>query len=392
MATEAPIEETGVLGAVRGLAGRVGGRADEIARGRALPPDLVEELRATGIPALYLPKELGGEEADPVEVFRAVEALSTADGSLGWCAAVAVGTAPLAAYLPEEGARQVFSRPDAFAGGSLNPKEARGRPVHGGLRVSGRWGFGSGVRHSEWMCGACLVVDDEGRPQLTDAGSPIVRLAFFPRADVTVHDTWHVSGLEGTGSHDFSVDDVLVPAERTMGFDFLPWPGGDLWRVPPLSLVFGPFAAVPLGIARAAVDELVGLAVAKTPYRSARRLADRDVVQAMVARAEAAVRSARAFLVGAMRELTDAARHGDGATLHQRAILRLAIVNASRAAVDAVELCYEVAGTTSIFTAHRLNRHWRDAHAASQHVVLAYSGWETVGRVLLGLEPDTALV
>ncbi len=381
-----------MLAAVGRLAARVGDRSDEIAAARALPADVVEELRASGILALTLPKELGGEEADPLLTFRAVEALSAADGSLGWCAAVAVGTGPLAAYLPEEGARAVFARPDVFVGGSLNPKEARGRPVDGGLRLSGRWGFGSGVQHSEWMCGAYVVVDDQGRPLANDTGAPVVRLAFFPRAEVTVHDTWHVSGLEGTGSHDYSVDDVLVPAERTMGFDLVPWPAGDLWRVPALALVFGPFAAVPLGLARAAVDELVGLATVKTPYRSTRRLADRDVAQSMVARAEALVRSARHFLLGEMTDLFEAARHGEGATLRQRAIFRLACVHASRAAVEAVDLCYDAAGTTSIFAANRLNRLWRDAHAASQHVVLSYTGWETVGRVLLGLEPDTPLI
>lgn len=387
-----PADESPVLAAVRRLAGRAGERSEEIAASRSLPADIVEELRATGILAMALPRELGGAEADPVDVLLAVEALSVADGSLGWCAAVALATAPVAAFLPEEGARQVFSRPDVFVGGSLNPREARARPAHGGLRVSGRWGFGSGSGHSAWMCGACVVVDDEGQPQLSEAGTPVVRLAFFPRSDLTIHDTWHVSGLEGTGSQDYSVDDVLVPAERTMAFDFVPWPAGDLWRIPPLSLLFGPLAAVPLGIARAAVDELVDLASAKTPYRSARRLADRDVIQAMVARAEAAVRSARHFLLGAMAELRDAARREEGATLHQRAVLRLACVNASRAAVEAVDLCYEAGGTTSLFTANRLNRLWRDVHAARQHVVLAHSGWETVGRVLLGLEPDTPLL
>ncbi|HEX2192530.1 MAG TPA: acyl-CoA dehydrogenase family protein, partial [Acidimicrobiales bacterium] len=234
-----------------------------------------------------------------------------------------MSTAPLGAYLPEKGARAVFARPDVFAGGSLNPREARGRPVEGGLRVSGRWGFGSGVGHSDWICGACVLVDDEGRPQLSDNGSPTVRLVFFPRAELTVHDTWHVSGLEGTGSHDYSVDDIFVPAERTMGFDLVPWPAGDLWRVPAISLVIGPFAAVPLGIARAAVDELVSLAMTKTPYRSSRRLADRDVAQTMVARAEAAVRAARHFVLAAMRDVS-AARDGEEVTLHERAILRLA--------------------------------------------------------------------
>ena len=363
-----------VLAAVRRLAGQLGDRSEEIATGRALPPDLVEALRGTGIAAMMLPKELGGEEADPLEVVEAIEALSVADGSVGWCAAVAVGTAPLAAFLPEAGARQIFDRPGRFIGGSLNPREARGRPRNGGFEVTGRWGFGSGSQHSDWMCGAFLVVDDGGQPQLSDAGSPIVRLGFFPRSAITIHDTWHVSGLEGTGSHDYSVEHTFAPDECTMGFDFVPWPAGDLWRVPAISLVFGPLAAVPLGIARAAVDELVRLA------------------QAMAARAEATVRAARLFLFDALAEVCAAAQREEGANLGQRAIVRLACVHATQAAARAVDLCYEAAGTTSLFTANRLNRLWRDAHAATQHVVLAYTGYETVGRVLFGLEPDTPLI
>lgn len=380
------------LSTVRALAGRFGDRSAEDAEARCLPADVVDDLRASGIAAMALPRELGGEEADPLDVLLAVEALSTADGSLGWCAAVAVGTNALAAYLPEAGARHVFARPDVLVGGSFNAKEGRARPVDGGLRVTGRWGFGSGSEYNDWMCGAVVVVGDDGQPQRTDAGAPVARLVFFPRSDMAVHDTWHVSGLEGTGSNDYTVDDILVPTELTMAFDFVPWPAGRLWRLPALPLVFSPTAGVPLGIARAAIDELVALAGGKTPYRSGRRLADRDVVQVMVARAEATVRSARCFLLDAMAELRDAAWEGGRATLHHRAMVRLASVNASRAAVEAVDLCYEAGGSTSLFTAHPLNRAWRDAHAASQHVILAYNGWETVGRVLLDLDPDTALI
>ena len=387
-----PVHSSRALSAVRELASRACGRSQEIAQARALPADLVEDLRSTGILSMALPKELGGEEADPVEVLLAVEALATADGSLGWCAGIAVGTTPLGAYLPEQGARQVFPRPDVFAGGSFNSRDALARRVQGGFRVSGRWAFGSGNQHSAWMNGACVVVDETGRPEVAEGESPVAKIVFLPRSLLTIHDTWHVSGLEGTGSNDFSAEDVFVPAECTTSLGSTPWPKGALWRMPLLPLVFTPLAAVPLGIARAAIDELVRLADDKTPYRSSRRLAERDVAQSMVARAEAAVRSGRHFLLDAMAELRDAAYAGEVITMHQRAVLRLACVNAARAAVEATDLCYQAAGSTSLFTPNRLNRLWRDVHAAGQHVVLAYTGYETVGRVLFGLEADTPLL
>ena len=279
-----PAEPAPVLDAVRGVAERVPDRAAAIEADRRLPADLVADLRATGLFAMSLPRELGGIEADPIETIAAVEALSEADGSVGWCAAVAVGTSALAAYLREEDARQIFGSTDVVTGGSFNLK-GRAQPGDGGFVVSGRWGFGSGSEHSDWMCGGCVVVGEDGEPRLGDDGRPEAVLAFFPMSQATIVDTWHVSGLRGTGSHDVAVAELWVPVAHTTPFAFSPWPAGALWRMPPLALIFGPMAAVPLGMARAAITELVALAAEKTPYRSTRRLAERDVVQAMVARA-----------------------------------------------------------------------------------------------------------
>lgn len=371
----------------RGLAAR---SADIEAAGR-LPDDVVADLRSSGIGALWLPAELGGAEARPVEVIDAIATLAAADGSTGWCAAVAAGTNALAAYLPENGAREIFASPGTLAAGSFNPAGRATVDGDGNLRLTGRWGFGSGGSHSDWLAGACLLVDGAGagEPLTDDGGRPRARLAFFPVADAVIHDTWNVSGLRATASHDYEVRQLDVPARRTMPFAFVPWPAGPLWRTPPMPLFFAPLAAVALGIARGAIDDLVELAATKTPYRSSRRLADRDVVQSMVARADAATRSARAFLVEALDELV---ARGSDAGLAERAVARLAVVHAASAAADAVDLCFQAAGTTALFESHPLQRRHRDIHALGQHVVLAFSGYETVGRVLFGLEPDTPLV
>jgi alkylation response protein AidB-like acyl-CoA dehydrogenase len=374
------------------MAGAIAPRAAEIEAAGRLPDDVVAELRASGIPALWLPAELGGAEAAPSEVVDAIAVLSAADGSTGWCAAVAVGTNALAAYLPAEAAREIFPSPSTLAAGSFNPAgRARVEP-DGSLRLSGRWGFGSGGSHSDWLTGACVLVDDDGEPIVAEGGRPEARLAFFPVADATIHQTWHASGLRATASHDYEVDRLRVPATHALEFSFTPWPSGPMWRMPPMPLFFAPLAAVALGIARGAIDDLVALATGKTPYRSTRRLAERDVVQSMVARAEAATRSARAFLLEALDGLAAAAAGGDTVDLPERAIARLAVVNAAQAGRAAVDLCFEAAGTTALFVDHPLQRRHRDVHALGQHVVLAFSGLETVGRVLLGLEADTPLL
>lgn len=380
-----------LLAVARRLAPSIRAASPAIESSGRLPSDLLDDLRASGMFAMWLPSELGGTEMPPNDVIDVVETLAGADGSTGWCVAVAVGTGALAAYLPEAGAREIFSTPTTVMGGSFNPA-GRARVDDSSLRVSGRWGFGSGSRHADWLCGGCVVVDETGSPVVGDGGRPDARLVAFPAGDATIVDTWHVLGLEGTGSHDFEVTDLEIPLDHSMTFAFEPWPSGSLWRMPPMALFFSPMAAVPLGIARAAIDELVRLAGEKTPYRSSRSLADRDVVQSMVAQAEAAVRSARAFLREALGEAHGCAERGDGITLRQRALVRLAVINASRAGVRAVDLCFEAAGSTALFVSNPMQRYFRDVHTAGQHVVLAFSGLETVGRVLLGLEPDTPLL
>lgn len=374
------------LAAARRMAGALAARSAEIEAAGRLPDDLVAAFRASGIPALWLPAELGGAEAAPAVVVDAIATLSAADGSTGWCAAVAVGTNAVAAYLPEAGAREIFASPTTLAAGSFNAAGRATIDSDGNLCLTGRWGFGSGGSHSDWLSGACLLVDGDGQPLTDGEGRPQARLAFFPVSDTTIHDTWHTVGLRATASHDYEVEALAIPADHTMAFAFAPWPAGAMWRVPPMPLFFAPLAAVALGIARGAIDDLVELAAVKTPYRSNRRLAERDVVQSMVARAEALTRSARAFLVESLEAL-DA-----GAALHDRAIARLAVVNAASSAAAAVDLCFEAAGSTALFDDHPLQRRHRDVHAVGQHVVLAFPGLETVGRVLFGLEPDTPLV
>ncbi|MGH9224105.1 MAG: acyl-CoA dehydrogenase family protein [Acidimicrobiales bacterium] len=383
---DSPVVSLEVLAAIRAQAGYIE------SSGR-IPNGIVAELRESGICGALLPAELGGSEVAPHDLTPYIEALSAADGSTGWCAAVAVSMAVVSAYLPEEGAREIFTDSTVITGGSFQPS---GRAVAAsdgtGLRVTGRWGFGSGSLHADWMAGTCLLVDGDGEPALTPEGRPDARLVFFPTVDATVHNTWDAMGMQGTGSHDYSVEALDVPLRRTMPFVFTPWPAGTFWRMPAMSVVVAPFAGVPLGIAQAAIDELVALASVKTPYRSTRRLAERDVAQAMAARAEAAVASARAFLHMALLDEWEAVQRGEEVTMRQRAQVRLAVVNAASASRQAVDLCLQAAGSTALSRDHPLQRQFRDAHTAGQHVVLALSGYETVGRVMFGLEPDTALI
>lgn len=199
--------------AARRIAPRAGELAEQIERERALPPALVSELVAAGLFAMCLPRTLGGREAEPAEMVLAIEELARADGASAWCAMIASTSSLLGAYLPEPEATEIYAGGSGVCCGVFAPR-GRAERREGGYVVSGRWPFMSGVGHSGWMLGGCVVYDGD-QPELLENGGPDVRLVLMPTARVEVIDTWSVSGLRGTGSHDVSVSDELIPAART---------------------------------------------------------------------------------------------------------------------------------------------------------------------------------
>lgn len=373
-----------LLSAANALAPEIRRKRDDIEADRRLPPSLVEQLRAAQLFGLWLPSALGGPELHPIEFMRVVEALAQADGSVGWCVAVAGTLSHVAGSLREDAAREIFSGRSVVAG-SFKPG-GRAVAVNGGFRVTGRWDFGSGIHHSTWLAVNCTVFDGD-TPRRAN-GSPDMRFAFVPTSAAEVIDTWHVSGLRGTGSHDYTLDDVFVPVERTTAsFIVSPVQPGDLYRIPLLSLASSSLAAVSLGVARAAIIALTELATAKTPAGSAIRLCDRPTAQAAVGRAEALVRAARAGLFDAMQQQWDAVTGGGSSSIATRALMRLSSAFCAEACSTAVDLVYRAAGASSLFENAPIARCFRDVHAAGQHIGLSVDNYEHAGRVLFGRDP-----
>jgi alkylation response protein AidB-like acyl-CoA dehydrogenase len=214
----------------------------------------------------------------------------------------------------------------------------------------------------------------------------------MPRDAVEFLDTWQVVGLVGTGSVDYQVRQLYVPAEHTVELAAIaPWPAGAMWRIPLRSLLYPVLAAVPVGIARRAVDELTELAGERTRFGSSRRLADRDVLQATVARAQALTESGAAYLATSLQRLRQVADAGRVPEPAERAAARLAAVHATEQAVRAVQLCFQASGTAAIYQSSVLQRALRDVHTAGQHFALSEPSYELAGRVLLGFEPDPLL-
>ena len=372
--------EVDVVAAAARLSPTVRAAADEAERGRRMPPALVAEVAEAGLFRMAVPSAYGGLEAPAVEMLHALEMLAQADGAAGWCVMIGATTGAAAALLPPDAAKEIYAADPLVVTGGVYAPHGRATRVDGGYRVTGRWPFASGCQHCAWLVGGVVV---EGDPP----GPP--RLLYFPANDVEIIDTWSVAGLEGTGSHDIAVTDAFVPAgrETVLGVD-RPQVDGRLYAFPVFGLLAVGVASVALGIGRAAIDELLAMAGGKTPTGSRRTVAERAVVQTDVAKAEAALRAARALYYESVAAAWDAEEIG----IDERVSLRLAATHAVATAAAVTDAMYLAGGGSAVYRSNRLQRCFRDAHVITQHMIVAPATWELEGRLLLGVPTDTTLL
>jgi alkylation response protein AidB-like acyl-CoA dehydrogenase len=376
----------------RTLAPRIRARADEIEATRQLPPDLVLDIARAGLFKVALPDAEGGLGADILTTLRVIEEVARADGSTGWCLAMGINSFRQSAQFTPEVRRKLFhSDPVGVSAGSANPR-GRAVAVPGGYRVTGHWLFASGCMHSSLLHGACRVFDGD-TPRLRPHGDQDVRIAYFhPKSLARIVDTWHVSGMRGTGSHDIIVEDVFVPEEHTFSaLDRRARVTGPMNRMHGFDLAGCGFCCVGLGVARAAIDTFVELAQTKIPRSASGLLRDRVMVQAQVGEAEALLRSGRALLFEVVQEMWETVLAKEFVSEGQRSELRMAMTHAAQSAARATHMVCTAAGTTSIFNASPLERYARDAEVVTRHNQLQFVNYEAVGRTLLGLESNSPL-
>jgi len=392
MITDTVSAATTPLEVARGLAPSIRKRAAEIEAARKLPADLVMDIANARLFRVALPEAEGGLGADIVTTLQVIEEVARADGSTGWCLAMGINTLRQSAQFAPEVRRQIFfSDPVGISAGSANPR-GRAVAVPGGYRVTGHWFFASGCMHSSALHGACKVFDGD-EPRLRPNGDQEVRIAYFyPKSIARIIDTWDVSGLRGTGSHDIEVADLFVPDERTFSaLDLRARVTGPMNRMHGFDLAGCSFCCVGLGVARAAIDEFVELAQVKVPRSSSELLRDRAIVQAKIGEAEAVLRSGRALMFDVVEDMWETVLAARPITERQRADLRLAMTHAAQSAGTATHMVCAAAGTTSIFTKSPLERYARDAEVVTRHNQLQFVNYEAVGRTVLGLESNSPL-
>ncbi len=297
MTTATRVEPTA---AVEALVPMIREASIDLDRTRRIPAPVITALQKLDVFRLLAPRELGGHEVEPITFLDMVETAAYADGSVGWCAMLGGCYATFGGMLPAEGAPTIFGDPVTIAAGAFRP-DGVAHEVDGGYRVTGRWPLGSGSSHATWFVGGCMILRD-GAPIIGPNGAPTFRELFFPSAVTEIIDTWDATGLRGTASHDYAVSDVFVPAAHSSWFQEPPTVDSPRYRMPPIAMFATFIDAVPLGIARHAIDAFVELAPTKTPVQLAPTktpvlsnavLADHPVTQATLGRARATVGAGR---------------------------------------------------------------------------------------------------
>ena len=369
-----------VKAAVQAVLPLVRDAADEAERTRRLPDAVVAALRQTGINRLVIPSALGGLQAPVLDMMDVVERIAAVDGSTAWCAVIGFGSNVFAAHMPEAGARTVFADPDQPNATMFAPIGTVDT-VDGDLRLTGRWPFASNCLHGRWIGLGATMPGDRG----ANGAEPFPRVVFVPLSDLAIEETWDSVGLRGTGSHHVRADGIAFEPARTCAFTDRPWPEGTLWRLPLYTVLFPLLAAVPLGIARGALDELARQA---REGRTARRgqLAEDPISMGELAVADLHLRGARAALREAIAEARGRAERGEWVDRRLQAAIGLACLQACDASVEVTSAAHLLGGGAAAYAGNRLLRALCDVEAARQHLLFAHKHRAELAKALVGLD------
>ncbi len=365
-------------------------RSREIDDNRFLPQDIADRFAQAGFYRSLAPESLGGLNVGPRVALELVEMLAGANGSAAWCVFICYTSHLHVASMPESYRARIASQSDVIVSSVFAPSgtalraDRDGQP---GYLVNGHWKWGSSCHNADWICGALVEVDAHGDPV---SGETAVNRAVFDPSEIEILDNWHVAGLKGTGSSDYVAEDVWVPMERmgavinTHAFQEEP-----IFKFPRFGILSTPCGAIALGMARAAIDEVLVVAREKTPQGSRRTLSQRPVLHKDLAIVDTELRAARALLFNTVDEVWEKI-HREPSTIDDRLALRTANVHAMNTAVKVIDRMYTIVGGTSVFENSPLQQHFRDVHVASQHMMVSETVMELAGRVLIGLDDEAA--
>jgi alkylation response protein AidB-like acyl-CoA dehydrogenase len=340
----------------------------------ALADEVVDALHENRIFGMWVPRELGGSELDPISSLKVIDQLTYGDASTAWvtmAAGLAIGTG--GAYLGDEAVNEIFGgeRFPVIAGQGTRPGSAV--PHEGGHLLSGSWSFASGIKHSGFIH-TLGVVEGTGEP----------RIFVLPVEQATLIDNWDVMGLRATGSIDYTIDSVFVP-EHFSHFAVTETPerGGNLYRLGIIDIAAICHTGWALGMGRRMLDELRKLIRAKAGRPG--QQGDNDSFAEGFGQAEGAYRAARALVFETWNDVVETLERGESPSVDQNTLIRLGTIQVTRAAHEVTKFVYGASGTTGLREGV-IQRYFRDMHAGTQHIIPSTPILQRVGRKLAGLE------
>jgi alkylation response protein AidB-like acyl-CoA dehydrogenase len=379
-----------VIAAAREIAPLVAQRANQTEEARRMAPDLTRQLAEKGLFAMWVPPQLGGGGVPLMPSLESIEILAEADPSVAWCLGIGISSSLALPHLPLAAAQSIFSCPETVICGVYAPMGRADADGDHHFRVSGQWAFGSGTQNADWVLSGCRYFRD-GEALLDSRGTPRTHVVAVPSGEVEFLDTWHTSGLRGTGSTDYKLNDVRVSEDYISAWHAQPLPDDPLFRIPQLTLLAAPFGSIALGLARGALNAFEELATDKVATGHSQKLAERRDVQGEIARAEVKLRSARSHYYETVEAIWEAARE-DQVTLEERSALRLAMLHAVEIGAEVARTTYHLGGATAIYEKSRLQRFFRDSHVITQHVQVRPDLYSVVGSHLLGAPKATEIL
>lgn len=378
-----------LVSAARSLRPEINASAELIENNRKIPAELMTQLNDAGLFSLAVPKEFGGPEIDPLIVFDALEQIAMEDASTAWVVLI-ISANPyfFGNCLHEHVWQEMFGKDiNTRTAGAVAPG-AKAIKVPGGYRVSGRLRYGSGSEHCEYLLSGCMVYEGDSLCKIEN-GEPEILWVIHKTSDCEIlTDSWDSTGLRGSSSHDYLLEDLFVPEDWSFVM------GKDVYKLanPVYSftgVAFFQLAAITLGLAQTSIRIVRELAISKR--RGPILMSEDPSVQLRVAEAEAMCGSARAYVREITAEVLDTLQSGDELSWDQRAKYRLACTNGLDCSSRAIDMMFKTAGGSAVYKPSQLDRILRDIHTASTHIQFGDLTYIQAGRMLLGVDPQHPL-
>ena len=384
-----------LLARARALAPTLRERSLATNKAGRIPDETIKDLWDSKLNYLLRPKKFGGPAVRPDEAFQVGFELGRGDGSAAWVWSVMLIHDLFVAHFPEAFQREYWGKDRTLSASSFLP-HGKPTPANGGIRVSGKWSFCSGVDNADWIFLGVFFGPPSG-----DSPMPDIRYVMVPKGDYKIVDDWDVMGLRGTGSNSVVIDDKFVPDHRIVSHKEMSdatSPGAKLhaepvYRTPIWSFVPFTISAPACGVAQGALDAFIDEMKVRDDSFAHSPLAKKPGMHARVAEASAMIDAGDLLYKRSYRETIDKILAGEVPSLEFRARSRRDQGFCVKLAKAAVGLLIDAGGGRGLYESNHVQRSFRDLQAMSGHIV---ASWDVVaysyGQMALGGPPSDLFV